>query len=130
MAFEPLSYDEDDPNTAFSDYSDVDADEGMGSDSENLDPNDQQTCQMMAVELRPPTPTTPDYSLESYFPPAGTTIQQQRDMALRALQNMDESALVMPQEQSNATRTFYKRQKVNSAMALVQNSGAAAPTVW
>lgn len=79
--FEPLSYD-DDPLTSYSeDYSD----EGMGSDLENLDPANSS---LLTVDLRPPTPTTPDYTLESYFPPAGTTAHQQRTTALEALQNV------------------------------------------
>lgn len=44
-----------------------------------------------SVALRPPTPSTPDYSLESYFPPAGTSEREQRNMALMSLQNMEEA---------------------------------------
>ncbi|KAF2355208.1 Methyl-CpG DNA binding [Trinorchestia longiramus] len=81
--YEPLSYEDDPSTSSYSDYSDTD--EGVGSDLENLDPMNPS---LLEVDLRPPTPTTPDYSLESYFPPPGTTEQQQRSMALEALQNL------------------------------------------
>ncbi|KAA0188513.1 hypothetical protein HAZT_HAZT010038 [Hyalella azteca] len=110
--YEPLSYEDDPTTSSYSDYSDPD--EGVGSDLENLDPTNSS---LLGVDLRPPTPTTPDYSLESYFPPAGTTIQQQRNMALEALQNLGsaDSSRRAPAPARPAAPSRQPQQQTNAA---------------
>ena len=111
--FEPLSYSEEEQEI----------DEGVVSD---LDNSDSRNTNFLAVTLRPPTPTTPDYTLGTYLPATNVSGEEQRNVAMMALQN-NASAAPAPVAPLVAQRPNVPPVARNWAVQQVQPSANSFP---